>query len=184
MVLAASGLVAGPLVAAPIAVALVAVVLLAPAGRVPDLSIAATDDEVRIREAFERMMIDLRFKAADDLIDEVKRVKASILLTLEVEAGRVAGDPTVHLIRQTALDYLPTALAAYLKLPRVEAEQRAVAHGLQCQGNERNSSACDGKMPRFQIVQNHPILVRRERALRAVWHRLSILQNTQRGAIA
>ena len=129
VVLAASGLLTGPLVAAPIAVALVAVVLLAPAGRVPDLSIAATDDEVRIREAFERMMIDLRFKAADDLIDEVKRVKASILLTLEVEAGRVAGDPTVHLIRQTALDYLPTALAAYLKLPRVEAEQRAVAHG-------------------------------------------------------
>ncbi len=129
VVLAVSGLVSGPLAALPVAAALVAVVLLAPGGRVPDLSIAATDDEVQVREALDRMMIALRFKVADDLMDEVKRVRASIMLTLEVESGRVAGDPTVHLIRRTALDYLPTALAAYLKLPRVEAEQRAVADG-------------------------------------------------------
>ncbi len=129
VVLGASGLVAGPLLLVPLAGACLATVLLTPTGRVPDLSIAATDDEVQVREALDRMMIALRFKVADDLMDEVKRVRASILLTLEVEAGHVAGDPTVHLIRRTALDYLPTALAAYLKLPRVQAEQRPVAGG-------------------------------------------------------
>ena len=38
-------------------------------------------------------------------------------------------DPNVHLIRQTALAYLPQALDAYLALPRIYAERRAVADG-------------------------------------------------------
>ena len=50
-------------------------------------------------------------------------------MALDAEPDRAAGDPTVHLIRQTALDYLPEALNGYLRLPRAYAERRPVAAG-------------------------------------------------------
>ena len=74
-------------------------------------------------------MKQIRGRVAEDILERVQRIRDSILVTLEAEPDRMAGDPTVHLIRQTALDYLPSALNAYLALPRAYAEGRGVAGG-------------------------------------------------------
>ena len=123
------GLLAGPLWL-PIVVGLYLVgVLLVPEERGIDLALDAAADAGEIRRGLERLLRQLRGKVAADIIERVEHIRDSILVTLEAEPDRVAGDPNVHLIRQTALDYLPNALTAYLALPRAYAERRAVAGG-------------------------------------------------------
>ena len=57
-------------------------------------------------------------------------IRWSIEQTLAANpTGLSPADQNVFLIRQTALEYLPRALNAYLALPRVYAERRAVADG-------------------------------------------------------
>jgi hypothetical protein len=123
------GLVTGPLWL-PIVVGLyLAGVLLVPAERGFDLALDAAAGTDEIRRGLDRLVARIRGKVALDIQARVERIRDSILVTLEAEGGRVAGDPTVHLIRQTALDYLPSALSAYLALPRAYAERRPVASG-------------------------------------------------------
>ena len=68
---------------------------------------------------------------ADDIYVRVQNIRDSILATLPQsgDAGQSLADPNVYLIRKTALAYLPQALDAYLALPRIYAERRAVADG-------------------------------------------------------
>jgi hypothetical protein len=123
------GLLGGPLWL-PIVVGLYLVgVLLVPAERGLDLTLDAEADEADIRRGLDRLVKGVDGKIATDLQARVESIRSSILVTLDAEQDRVAGDPTVHLIRQTALDYLPSALNAYLTLPRAYAERRPVAGG-------------------------------------------------------
>ena len=104
-------------------------VLLIPPERDLDLAFDAAADADEIRRGLDRLVRQVRGRVAADILERVGRIRDSILATLEVEPDRAAGDPNVHLIRQTALDYLPSALAAYLALPRAYAEGRGVAGG-------------------------------------------------------
>jgi hypothetical protein len=123
------GLVTGPLWL-PIVIGLYLIgVLLVPEERGLDLALDATADEEEIRRGLERLVKSIRGKVATDIQLRVERIRDSILVTLEAEQERVAGDLDAHLIRQTALDYLPTALSAYMALPRAYAERRPVAAG-------------------------------------------------------
>ncbi|HYO44417.1 MAG TPA: hypothetical protein VES19_14560 [Candidatus Limnocylindrales bacterium] len=123
------GLLGGPLWL-PIVVGLYLVgVLLVPGERGLDLALDAAADGEEVRRGLERLVRSLRGKVAPDIIERVEHIRDSILVTLEAEQDRVAGDPNARLIRQTALDYLPTALTAYLALPRAQAERRPVAGG-------------------------------------------------------
>jgi hypothetical protein len=123
------GLLSGPLWL-PIVIGLYLVgVLLVPGERGLDLALDAAADADDIRRGLERLLRQLRGKVAPDIIERVERIRDSILVTIEAEPDRVAGDPNVHLIRQTALDYLPSALNAYTALPRTYAERRSVAGG-------------------------------------------------------
>jgi hypothetical protein len=123
------GLLTGPFWL-PIVIGLyVAGVLLVPAERGLDLTLDAEADEAEIRQGLDRLVKSIQDRVATDILLRVQSIRSSILVTLDAEPGQMAGDPTVHLIRQTALDYLPTALNAYLALPRADAERRPVAGG-------------------------------------------------------
>ena len=123
------GLLGGPLWL-PIVIGLYLIgVLLVPGEKGLDLQLDAAADSDEIRRGLDRLVKQVRGRVAPDILERVERIRDSIILTLEAEPDRAAGDPNVHLIRQTALDYLPSALNAYLALPRAYAEGRGVAGG-------------------------------------------------------
>jgi len=105
-------------------------VLLVPGERGLALRIGAAQDASEVRDGLERLLRAIRGMVADDLYARVTSIQASILATLETEQAVGNGaDPNVFLIRQTALAYLPDAFSAYLRLPRIMAERRAIAGG-------------------------------------------------------
>jgi hypothetical protein len=123
------GLVTGPLWL-PIVVGLYLIgVLLVPVERGLDLSLDAESSADEVRRGLDRIVVQTRGRVAVDIAERISHIRDSILVTLEADGGRVAGDPAVRDIRQTALDYLPAALNAYLALPRAYAEARPVAGG-------------------------------------------------------
>jgi hypothetical protein len=121
----------GGLLWLPIVVGLYAIgVLLVPAEQGLDLRIGAAQDAGEVRAGLQRLLDRIRGRVADDIYGKVVSIRDSILATLSGE-GRTADatDPNVYLIRQTALEYLPAALSAYLAVPRAFAERRALAGG-------------------------------------------------------
>jgi hypothetical protein len=124
------GLIAGPLWL-PITIGLYAIgALLVPGEKELSIQLGAAEDASQIRDGLARLLRALRGKVADDLYAKVVRIQSSILATLEIEGTAGDGaDPNVYLIRQTALAYLPDAFAAYLRMPRLMAERRAIAGG-------------------------------------------------------
>ena len=104
-------------------------VLLVPVKRAMDVQIDAAASAGSIREGLDELVRQVQFKVAADILARVKSIRKAILATLDDAPDRDAGDPTVYLIRQTALDYLPSALSAYLALPRIYAERRPTMAG-------------------------------------------------------
>jgi hypothetical protein len=104
-------------------------VVIVPRERGPEVRPNPVADTAAIRDSLDELLHHVRFKVAPDIFATVESIRKSILSTLEASPDRDAGDPTVYLIRQTALDYLPTALSAYLALPRLYAERRRVQGG-------------------------------------------------------
>lgn len=104
-------------------------VLLIPGEPELGVTLDASADADEIRRGLDHIVRQIKGRVAPDIQARVESIRDSILATLAGERGRAAGDPTVLLIRQTALDYLPSALTAYLALPRAQAERRAVAGG-------------------------------------------------------
>jgi hypothetical protein len=90
------------------------------------------DDSEEIRVGLDRLLNSIRGRVADDIYNRVASIRDSIIVTLPREGGGAnvdEADPSVHLIRRTALAYLPQALDSYLAVPRFYAEMRAVADG-------------------------------------------------------
>jgi hypothetical protein len=94
------------------------------------LTLFDTDDSGEIRKGLERLLQTIRGRVADDVYQRVGGICYSIVQTLPND-GRASDptDPNVNLIRQTALNYLPQALDAYLSIPRIYAERRPVVGG-------------------------------------------------------
>jgi len=88
-------------------------------------------DAQQIRQGLSDMTYSMRFRVADDVMGAVEDVSRSIQLTLPPPGtpGLAAIDPTVMLIRQTALSYLPRVLDDYLAIPRMYAERVVVQDG-------------------------------------------------------
>ena len=88
-------------------------------------------DAQQIREGLSDLVFSIRFRVADDVMAAVEDVARSITLTLPPEGAPAlsAIDPTVNLIRQTGLHYVPQALDAYLAIPRMYAERVPVQDG-------------------------------------------------------
>jgi hypothetical protein len=96
----------------------VAGALLVPGEPNLSLTLDASADAAEIRRGLDRLVKSTRGRVAPDIQARVESIRDEIMVTTEGEGGLAAGDPTVQLIRQTALDYLPTALTSYLALPR------------------------------------------------------------------
>ena len=92
--------------------------LIAPANRRLDLKIDAEMDMADILEALERLAKTVRNKkAAKEIVALVDSIKESIVEILP-RLARQEGTPyNAHVIRQTALEYLPDMLETYLALP-------------------------------------------------------------------
>lgn len=118
----------------PVVVALYAigVLLVRPRRDAPtkvDAAAEAAHDAAEVKAGFDRLLIALHGKVADDLYEKFASIRRSILATLADGSAGDASDPNVYLIRATAVSYLPEAFATYLRLPRSLAEARAVAAG-------------------------------------------------------
>lgn len=103
--------------------------LVTPKERGPRVQLDPAADTAAIRDGLDELLHRVRFKVAPDILDRVESIRKRVLQMLERSPERGTGDPTVYLIRQTALDYLPSALSAYLEMPRIYAERRKVAGG-------------------------------------------------------
>jgi hypothetical protein len=104
-------------------------VLLVPRRRPIDVRLDAAADAASIRDGLDELVRQVQFKVAADILARVVSIRKAILVSLEDAPDRGVADPTVYLIRQTALDYLPSALTAYLALPRIYAERRPTMGG-------------------------------------------------------
>lgn len=115
----------------PIVIGLYAIgVLLVPAEQALSLRLDASQDSTEIKAGMDRLLRQVRGKVAADIYARVASIRDSILLTIPADGSGMDGaDPSVHLIRQTALDYLPAALESYLALPASYADRQIVAGG-------------------------------------------------------
>src|SRR4051794_26979080 len=88
------------------------------------LTLFDSDDSDEIRKGLERLLFTIRNRVADDVYQRVGGICYSIVQTLPTDGhANDPTDPNVNLIRQTALNYLPQALDAYLTIPRIYAER-------------------------------------------------------------
>ena len=101
--------------------------LVVPPERGLAVTLFGTRDTRDITGGLTRLLDSIRNRVADDVYNEVGSICHSIVETLPANgAGIDPADPNVNLIRQTALNYLPQALDAYLAIPRMYAERRTV----------------------------------------------------------
>ncbi len=104
--------------------------LLVPGETALSLRLDATNDSSAIKSQLDRLLRQIRGKVAADIYERASSIRDSILLTLPDDGSGFDGtDPSVYLIRQTALDYLPAALTAYLSLPSSYADRAIVPGG-------------------------------------------------------
>jgi hypothetical protein len=95
-----------------------------------DLKLDQAGDVSAVQSGLDRLLNGIRGKVADDIYGRVSSIRDEIVLILKAADTTIGtADPNIYLIRQTALDYLPAALQAYLAVPRLYAERRAVAGG-------------------------------------------------------
>ncbi|MDD5036347.1 MAG: hypothetical protein PHE55_16500 [Methylococcaceae bacterium] len=104
--------------------------LLAPANRRLDLKIDTQLNMEEILKALEAMAKTVRRKKAPkEVIPLVDSIKVSIAEILPNLARQAASPYDVHVIRQTALEYLPDMLETYLALPPAFARLHPVKDG-------------------------------------------------------
>ena len=104
--------------------------LVVPPERGLAVTLFGTQDTHDITDGLTRLLVSIRNRVAADVYNEVGSICRSIVETLPQNGtGIDPADPNVNLIRQTALNYLPQALDAYLAIPRMYAEGRPVQDG-------------------------------------------------------
>ena len=103
--------------------------LLAPANRRLDLKMDSQMDEKAILDALEGMMKTVRKKAPKEVLAILESIRQSFTDILPRLANNAGTPYEVHVIRQTALVYLPEMLETYLALPPAFARLHPVKDG-------------------------------------------------------
>lgn len=84
----------------------------------------------QLRKSLDRYVKSLRGKLPEEAMQHVMAIKAQIMTALpRIEELQKKGDPNAYLLRQTILDYLPSTVSTYLKLPRQYAINHVMANG-------------------------------------------------------
>lgn len=102
-------------------------ILLVPAKQKHDLHSGWQPGEVR--EALAAQLRALSGKVPSDVYGRVTSIQDSILKLLPRVEQHPAGSEDFYIVQQTALEYLPSALEAYLHLPRAYATLHRVEGG-------------------------------------------------------
>jgi hypothetical protein len=99
--------------------------VLIPGERGVALTLMNANDVYHMKQGLNDLVYSVRFRVANDVMAALEDTVAAVTLTLPADGspGMTAIDPTVMLIRATALHYLPEALNTYLALPRMYAER-------------------------------------------------------------
>lgn len=102
--------------------------LIVPAERGVPLTLRETMDSSDIEDGLRKLLVSIHGRVADDVFAAVGGIAHSVIETLPKQGEAFDSvDPQIHMVRETALSYLPEALNAYLAIPRLYAERRQVA---------------------------------------------------------
>ena len=125
------GITVGPISLAAIPVLYAVGYVLIPGERGVALTLMNANDVYHMKQGLNDLVYSVRFRVANDVMAALEDTVAAVTLTLPADGspGMTAIDPTVMLIRATALHYLPEALNTYLALPRMYAERVPVQDG-------------------------------------------------------
>jgi hypothetical protein len=102
-------------------------VLLAPGNKTYDLH--SGWDPGDVRKALGEQMKTIGGRVPDEVVAKVSNIQDSILTLLPRVERLPAGSEDLFIVQRTALEYLPTALEAYLNLPRAYATLKPVENG-------------------------------------------------------
>lgn len=86
-----------------------------------------------LRRALDELIQSIRDKVPQDILVKVQNITVSIQDILPRIADVNGGDYNIHIIRQTALEYLPETLQNYLNLPRAFARLHPLKDGKTAQ---------------------------------------------------
>jgi hypothetical protein len=101
--------------------------LLTPGNKTVELSTGF--DPNNVRQALDIQVRIITGKVPPEVMAKVLKIRQSILGILPRSGNLPPGSPELFVIERTATDYLPTALEAYLNLPRAYATLHAVQDG-------------------------------------------------------
>jgi hypothetical protein len=102
-------------------------VLVAPGNKTYDLH--SGWDPGDVRKALGEQMKTIGGRVPDEVVAKVSNIQDSILTLLPRVERLPAGSEDLFIVQRTALEYLPTALEAYLNLPRAYATLKPVENG-------------------------------------------------------
>ena len=120
------------------------------------LALEARLSAEELEDALNRIVSKIKRRVSKEVLARVKSIQESVLAVLPriTEMGHSQYD--IHLIKQTVLDYLPSALENYLKLPRAYATMHPVR---------------DGKTSKQLLIEQLDVLDRRMREILEDVHR-------------
>jgi hypothetical protein len=102
-------------------------VLLAPGNKTYDLH--SGWDPGDVRKALGEQMKTIGGRVPDEVVAKVSSIQDTILTLLPRVERLPAGSEDLFIVQRTALEYLPTALEAYLNLPKAYATLKPVENG-------------------------------------------------------
>ncbi len=82
-----------------------------------------------LRADLEDMVRKMRRRLPKDAFERVKSIKNSVVEVLPQINDLGSSDHNIYLIQQTALDYLPATLEAYINLPKAYANDQPIRNG-------------------------------------------------------
>jgi hypothetical protein len=117
-----------PLLGLALAPALYAIGALAAPGR-RSVDLAAGVDRDDVKRSLAEIQRRIRRRVPPEIADRVARIATTITETLPRVERLGTGSEALFILVRTATDYLPTALQAYLDLPRSYADRQVVSGG-------------------------------------------------------
>ena len=103
--------------------------LTAPKSKTIELQLNHDFDAETLQRSLDNLIAKIRKRVAADVLAKVESIKQSIITVLPHLDEFDSSSYDIHVIRQTALDYLPEMLQTYLKLPTAYARFHAVRDG-------------------------------------------------------
>jgi hypothetical protein len=101
--------------------------LVTPGNKTVDLSTGF--DPNNVKQALDSQVRIITGKVPPEVMAKVLKIRQSILGILPRSGNLPPGSPELFVLERTATDYLPTALEAYLNLPKAYATLHAVQDG-------------------------------------------------------